>query len=286
MAAIVADHALGHAGGAGGVENIQRIGGGDRRARRALAGGHRVGAQRRPIMVAAFDQVGLELRALQDDAGLRLMRGERDRLVEQRLVGHDAVDFDAAGRRQDQLRLGVVDAGGELLGGEAAEHHRMHRAEPRAGQHADHRLMHHRHVDDDAVALADAEIGEHGGERLHLVEQFAIGEFGDGAGGRRIVDQRQLVGAAAFDVAVERVVAGVDDAVGEPAAVDALAAVERLGRRLDPVDLARRLAPESLGIGQASGHGPRDSGCFHEHSWRRLPKIYRRLSPSPGFSRG
>ena len=51
-------------------------------------------------------------------------------------------------------RLGVVDAGGELVRGEAAEHDGMDGADPRAGQHRDDRLRHHRHVDDDAVALA------------------------------------------------------------------------------------------------------------------------------------
>ena len=63
-----------------------------------------------------------------------------------------------------------------------------------------------------------------------------------------IVDQRDLIGAAVRDMAVERVVAGVDHAAGEPAAVDAQRRIEDLLRRLDPVDLARRLGPEALGI--------------------------------------
>ena len=62
--------------------------------------------------------------------------------------------------------LAVVDAGRELVGGKSAEHHRMDGAEPRAGQHRDHRLRHHRHVDDDAVALGDAEIAQDAGQRL------------------------------------------------------------------------------------------------------------------------
>ncbi len=55
------------------------------------------------------------------------------------------------------LGPGVVDADGELVGGEAAEHHRVHGADARAGQHRDHGLGDHRHVDDDPVALGDAE---------------------------------------------------------------------------------------------------------------------------------
>ena len=186
-----------------------------------------------PVVVAALDQVRLALRALQDEAGLRLVLGEFDRLVEQRLVGNDAGALDAAARRQDHLRLGVVDAGGELLRREAAEHHRMHGADARAGQHGDDRLRHHRHVEDDAVAFFDAEVAQHGAEQLHLGQQPAVGEGLLGIGDWGIVDQRRLVVAAGGDVAVERVVAGVADAAGEPAAVDAGVLVEYLLRLLD-----------------------------------------------------
>ena len=40
------------------------------------------------------------------------------------------------------------------LRGKAAEDHRMDGADAGAGEHGEHRLRHHRHVDDDAVALA------------------------------------------------------------------------------------------------------------------------------------
>ena len=60
--------------------------------------------------------------------------------VEQRLVGDDAAGLDAAGGGDDQLRLRVVDAGGELLRGEAAEHDRVDGAEPGAGEHGEGRL--------------------------------------------------------------------------------------------------------------------------------------------------
>ena len=38
-------------------------------------------------------------------------------------------------------------------------------------EHGDHRLRHHRHVDDDAVALADAGLDERAGEARDLVAQ-------------------------------------------------------------------------------------------------------------------
>ncbi|KTT90245.1 hypothetical protein NS44R_14900, partial [Mammaliicoccus sciuri] len=175
MAAIVAHHALRNSGRARRVENVERIGRGDRHAGRGLAGIERGEAQRRPIMIAARGELARLLRPLQDDAGIRLGGGEADRFVEQRLVLDNAPGLDAAARREDQLRLGVVDAGRELLGREAAEHHAVHRADPRAGEHRDHGLRHHRHIEDDAIALGHAEILHDRGERLHLLQQLRIG---------------------------------------------------------------------------------------------------------------
>ena len=75
--------------------------------------------------------VGLDLGALIDDAGGGLVLGERDREIEQRLVFDDPARLDAAARGQNDLWLGVVDAGRKLLRGETAKHHRMHGADAR-----------------------------------------------------------------------------------------------------------------------------------------------------------
>jgi len=85
------------------------------------------------------------------------------------------------------------------------------------------------------------------------MQQLRIGESGDAARERRIVDQRHLVGAAARDMAVERVVAGVDHRAGKPAAIWTASGVKYFLRWLDPVDVARRLAPKPLGIGKRAG---------------------------------
>ena len=90
--AVVAHDALGIAGGAGGVEDIERVGGGDGHAVRQLRPGHRVG----PGLVAAGRERRLQLGPLQDDAALGLVAGEVDRGVEQGLVSDDAVHLDAA----------------------------------------------------------------------------------------------------------------------------------------------------------------------------------------------
>ena len=55
-------------------------------------------------------------------------------------------------------RAGVAigDAAGEAFGREAAEHDRVDRADPRAGEHRRRRLGDHRHVDHHPVAALDA----------------------------------------------------------------------------------------------------------------------------------
>ncbi len=149
VAAMVADDPLGLAGRARGVEDVERVGGLDRHAVDRMSGLDNFG----PIQVAAGSQLGRHLRPLQDDGVPGLVRGSLDRAVEQRFVRDDLGTLDAARGRDDQDRLGVVDAGRELVGGKAAEHHRMDGADAGAGEHGDQRLGHHRHVDDDPVAL-------------------------------------------------------------------------------------------------------------------------------------
>ena len=177
------------------------------------------------------------------------MPREADGEIEQRLIFDDPAGLDAAARGQHDLRLGVVDAGRQLLGGEAAEHHRMHGPDARAGEHGDDRLRNHRHIDQHRVARRDAEVLEHGAKRRRLVEQLAIGDGALGRGDRAVVIERGLVAATGLDMPVERVEAGVAARVGEPAAVDAALGVENALRRPYPRDLARGLRPEGLRIG-------------------------------------
>ena len=104
------------------------------------------------------------------------MPGESDREIEQRLVLNDPARLDATARGENDLRLGVVDAGCKLLGGEAAEHHRMNGADPRASEHGDDRFGNHRHIDQHPVARGYAEIDERCAERRGLLEKFVVGE--------------------------------------------------------------------------------------------------------------
>ena len=122
--AIVANGTLGPAGRTGGVEDVKRVSGLDR---------HAVGRDGRgdcivPVDVAARHQRGLLLRALKDDAAIRLVLRLLDGRVEHQLVLDDAIRFDPAGRGDDDSGLSVVDAGCKLVRGETAEDHRVHRA--------------------------------------------------------------------------------------------------------------------------------------------------------------
>ncbi len=212
MAAVVAHHALGPPRRAGRVKNIQRIGGRD---------GHRIMRRRRrlglgEVMVAPRGQRGAFGLALQDQAGIRLVRRQRDRRVEQRLVFHHPPRLEPARGGDNHLRLGIGDARGKLGRREAAEHHGMDRAQPRAGQHRDRRLRHHRQVDHHPVAASDAQGGQGAGQlrraRLHL----PVAEGLDPPGHRAVPDQRRLLAAPRQHMAIEAVEAGVQHAAGEP----------------------------------------------------------------------
>ena len=174
-----------------------------------------------------------------------------------RLVLDDAARLDAARRGEDDLRPGVVDAGRQLGRGEPAEHDRVDGADPRAGQHRDDRLGDHRHVDDDAVALADAAPSSAPAKRAHALEQLGIREGALRPRDRRVVDQRRLVAAPGVDVPVEGVEAGVERGAGEPPVERRSCRRRGPGRRGDPVDVLRGLAPEPLRVLEAAPVGAR-----------------------------
>jgi hypothetical protein len=155
-----------------------------------------------------------------------------------------------------QLAAAVGDAVGDRVRREAAEHHRMDRADARAGQHRDHRLGDHRQVDGDPVALADAEVAQRVAQPAHAGVQFAVADaLGRQRGVVALEDQRRLV-AARGKVPVQAVDAGVELAVAKPADVEVgrvEAGLADAGRRGYPVDPSRDAAPERVRVAQRVG---------------------------------
>jgi hypothetical protein len=147
--------------------------------------------------------------------------------------------------------VGVEDAVLQGLRGEAAEHHRMHRADAGAGQHGHRRLRDHRHVDADPVALLDAAGLEHVAELADLCVELAIGDLLIDVGIVALPDQGHLV-AAGVQVAVQAVVGHVELAAGEPFDVQVLrveAPVGDLVPFLEPAYIVLcLLGPEAVGV--------------------------------------
>ncbi len=102
-------------------------------------------------------------------------------------------------RRDDDGRGRALDAAGERLRGEAAEHDRMHRADPRAGEHRIGRLGDHRQIDRDPVALLDAVMFEYVGEPADVFGEFGVGDVFRLRGIVAFPDDRGLVGRASAD---------------------------------------------------------------------------------------
>ena len=244
MAAVVSHHPFRHARRAGRIEDVQRIGRSHRHACSGLCRGCKLG----PVDVPPRNHWRLLLRSLQDDAAARLHLGELDRLVEERLVRHDAVHLDAARSGDDDVGAGVADTRRQLVRREASEHDRMDGADPRAREHRHDRLGDHRHVNDHTVALPDAQPGEGAGEAGDLIAQLAIREALDRARDRTVVDERRLVGAAVLHVPVEGVVAGVHLRAREPAVERGTRAVEHTVPPLVPVDRLAGFGPKSFRV--------------------------------------
>ena len=245
-------HALRRAGRARGVEDEERI------LRVHLLVGAFVGHELGGLVVidvAARHHVDGRAGAAHDQHVIDDARADAlDGGVHVHLQRHLAAAAQALVGGDDEGRLGVLDAACERIRREAAEHDRVDRPEPRAGEHGIGRLRDHRHVDRDPVALLDAAVAHDVGHAADLVVKLTIG---DRLRLGRIVafpDDRDLV-AAGVEMPVDAVIGDVGDAVLEPADRDVAGAeigVLDPGRGLEPVDALGFLGPEGVRVPDGS----------------------------------
>ena len=243
-------HALGRAGGAGRVEDEERI----LRVHfgRFVGVGLAVDGLVVPEVapLAPFDRTAgaldredvthvLALRGGDLDGGVGVLL-QRDRLAAaQALIGGD-----------DVVGGAVDDARGQGVGREAAEDDGMNRADARAGEHGVGGLDDHGHVDRDAIALLDALLQHRVGKAADFAVQLAVADLQIV---RRIValpDDGGLVGAGG-QVTVDAVGGNVEGAVFEPFDGDVrifVGPVAGLGRGVDPVQAVLLVHPEAIGL--------------------------------------
>ena len=254
--------ALGLAGRAAGVEDVEGVfgiepGGG------AISGGvfHQVVI---PVVAPPLHR-HLVVRAAQDDHRLDRLRALA-RLVRVLLKRHDVPAPEAAVRRQDGLGAAVVDAIPQRIRAEAREDHAVRRADACAGEHGDGGFRRLGHVDDDTIALPDADAAHRVGELADLAVKLLVGE--DARITRfALPDDGRLVLAPCGEVAIQAVVGDVRLTAHEPLGVR-LRPFEDLPPLLEPVEVVRHFRPEPRGplYGllvhlPVLGHG-RDVGLF------------------------
>ncbi|MNK28893.1 hypothetical protein D3C87_472780 [compost metagenome] len=242
-------HALGLAGGAGGVQDEQRVFGVHplRLALRRLCVHHVV----EPAVAR-----GLHVHRT---AGVahhqhRLHRGGTGQLQGRIHVG---LERDSAATAQafvggdDQLAAAVDHPVGDRVRRKATKHHRVHRADARAGEHGHGGIDDHRQVDGDPVALLHAEVAQRIAQTAHALMQLAIGDaLRRRVRAVRFKQQRDLV-APLLELAVQAVDAGIELAVLEPLdaeIVEVVADVLDRGGLLEPLQALRGLAPEGIRV--------------------------------------
>ena len=263
----VALHAFGLAGGAAGVQRVAGVGG-----LQPDTGNHRGGAlfaQGAPEMVApGHDVHGRELAVCEQDS-LRFVAGQRNRRVEQRLVGDDFAATRTGVGADYQRGLGVFDARGQRTRGETAKHYRVNRPDTGAGQHGEHGVGNHGHINQHPVAGAHTQQLHGSGHALHLVVQLGIGvdALGVGFGGDR--DQSGLV-ATGGQMPVDGVVAEVGRTADKPIGKWRIAVVADGLRRRLPFNFFGLFGPKGVGLGEraavkflVAGHGLSPRGALH-----------------------
>ncbi len=119
----------------------------------------------------------------------------------------------------EQLAFGIVDAPGQRVRAEAAEDHRMNRADARTAKHRDGGFGNHRHVNRHAVAFLDAERFQDVREFADLRVQFRVGDALHVLFRLTLPDDGGLV-AARFEVAIQAVDGEIELAVFKPGVLD------------------------------------------------------------------
>ncbi len=144
--------------------------------------------------------------------------------------------------------VAIQDPVGQGLAGEPPEHHGVRGAQPGAGQHRDHRLRDHRHVDGDPVTGLDPEFDQCVGGLGDLVLELGVGD-GPGVAGLALPLVGDLVTGSRLDVAVHAVVRHVELAADEPLRERLVRPVQNLGPALRPAQPLGLLLPEREPVG-------------------------------------
>ena len=185
----------------------------------------------------------LALGPSQHDAAADLRR-HRHRLVRGPLQGHPIAPPPALVLGDQHLALHVVHPARQGVRAEAAEHHRVRRAQPRAGQHRHRQLRHHAHVDRDRRPLLHPELLQPVGEADHLLLQVTEREDSPVILRLPLPVVGDLATLTGLHVPVHAVVADVELPTEVPAGVGQLPLVDRR-RRFEPGHPPRAfLAPE------------------------------------------
>ena len=238
-------HALGFAGGAGGVEQKQGMFCLDpnRRAIRALGCGQFVHPE-----IAGGGEGHVAAGSLIDhDMSDGVAAAERQGLVDD---GFERQRFAAASLfvgGDHQHGAGIFDTVAQRLRRKAAEHDRVRGPDSGAGLHGHHALNRHGHVDHHAVALVHPERFECVGKAAHLVEQFGVAHAGDGAV-IGLEHDRSLVALAGLHVHIQAVEGHIEPTIVEPFVERGLAVVECVGEGMLPLQVFPRHARPEAGV--------------------------------------
>ena len=143
-----------------------------------------------------------------------------------------------------------------------------------AGLHGDNGFHHHRHINNDAITLGDAQAFEAVGEQAHLTMQICVGDVVDFTP-IGFKNQRDFVGVLR-QMTVDTVVGDVQLTIGKPFEKRRIAVIKYLGERLVPGQQVTGQAAPVAGvilIGLIAqcviGFHARDGGLLTESVGRR-----------------
>ncbi|EKD38577.1 MAG: hypothetical protein ACD_75C00690G0002 [uncultured bacterium] len=142
----------------------------------------------------------------------------------------------------------MIDPDRQFVRSEATENNRMNCSQSGACQHGYRRFGDHRHINDNRIPFADALAGQRTGKCGNLIQKLFVCNLPDGVGYRTIIDDRGLIGSAAFDMTINGVITGVHLPAGKPLVKRGIRGVQNLIKRFIPSNAFGGFCPEFFRI--------------------------------------
>ena len=176
------------------------------------------------------------------------MSSHFNRLIQERLIGHNTRWLYAARGCEDQFWLGIINTLCQFSRCKSPKYNRMNGTNARTSQHTYDSRWHHWHIKYDTVTIANTMCCNHTSTACHLILQFAIGNGALAIGNRAIIDNRILIASALNHMTVNGIITAINCAIWKPVIKRGVCVIQNSFWLIHPDHIFSCLLPKPLRV--------------------------------------